>query len=99
VWERLQAGEGGAGGAAPPAGAARLPPLPPLPPAAAAATAGAGRALEGGRGAAVMPGLAATLEWLRRAVREAPALRLQVLVTGSLYVVGDLLKLLGNPKP
>jgi folylpolyglutamate synthase len=46
-----------------------------------------------------MPGLAATLEWLRRAVREAPALRLQVLVTGSLYVVGDLLKLLGNPKP
>jgi hypothetical protein len=37
-----------------------------------------------------------TLDWLRRCVRETPSLRMQVLVTGSLYLVGDMLKLLGK---
>jgi hypothetical protein len=43
--------------------------------------------------------LQATLEWLRGCVRATPSLRLQVLVTGSLYMVGDLLRLLhaGGP--
>lgn len=40
-----------------------------------------------------------TVDWLRRCVRAAPALRLQVLVTGSLYVVGDLLCLLQPGSP
>lgn len=43
---------------------------------------------------AVMPSLQATVDWLRRCVKEKPSLKLQVLVTGSLYLVGDLLKLL-----
>lgn len=37
-----------------------------------------------------------TLEWLRRCVREVPTLHMQVLVTGSLYLVGDMLRLLGR---
>jgi folylpolyglutamate synthase len=45
---------------------------------------------------AVLPNLQTTVEWLRRCAREAPSLRLQVLVTGSLYMVGDLLRLLGR---
>lgn len=47
---------------------------------------------------AVLPNLRTTLAWLRRCVHEAPSLRLHVLVTGSLYVVGDLLRLLGSPQ-
>ncbi|EFN52135.1 hypothetical protein CHLNCDRAFT_7888, partial [Chlorella variabilis] len=43
---------------------------------------------------AVLPSLSVTLDWLRRCVREIPNLRMQVLVTGSLYLVGDLLKAL-----
>ena len=42
----------------------------------------------------MLPSLAVTVDWLRRCVREAPTLRMQVLVTGSLYLVGDLLKML-----
>jgi len=45
---------------------------------------------------AVLPNLQMALNWLRKRARERPALRLQVLVTGSLYLVGDLLKLLGK---
>lgn len=40
--------------------------------------------------------LQVTLEWLRRCVREVPNLRMQVLVTGSLYLVGDVLRNLGQ---
>ncbi len=40
--------------------------------------------------------LQVTLDWLRRCVRETPSLRMHVLVTGSLYLVGDMLKLLGK---
>ncbi|GAB4823124.1 hypothetical protein N2152v2_010170 [Parachlorella kessleri] len=63
-----------------------LPPLPCIPSLSLQDTA---------RGA-VLPNLQATLEWLRRCVRETPSLRMQVLVTGSLYLVGDMLKLLGK---
>ncbi|KAG5609461.1 hypothetical protein H5410_020742, partial [Solanum commersonii] len=43
---------------------------------------------------AVFPSLPLTINWLRDCVRENPSLRLQVLVTGSLHLVGDVLKLL-----
>ncbi|XP_024025430.1 folylpolyglutamate synthase isoform X2 [Morus notabilis] len=43
---------------------------------------------------AVMPSLPLTINWLRDCVKENPSLRLQVLVTGSLHLVGDVLKLL-----
>ncbi|KAI4325627.1 hypothetical protein MLD38_031009 [Melastoma candidum] len=43
---------------------------------------------------AVIPSLPLTIKWLRDCVRENPSLRLQVLVTGSLHLVGDVLKLL-----
>ncbi|XP_026414638.1 folylpolyglutamate synthase-like isoform X2 [Papaver somniferum] len=42
----------------------------------------------------VMPSLPSTIKWLRDCVRENPSLRVQVLVTGSLHLVGDVLKLL-----
>ncbi|KAJ8565103.1 hypothetical protein K7X08_001563 [Anisodus acutangulus] len=42
----------------------------------------------------VIPSLPLTINWLRDCVRENPSLRLQVLVTGSLHLVGDVLKLL-----
>ncbi len=77
--------------------AVALPPLPAVPsPGAAAAgaapAAGLTTAAAGAARSAVLPNLAVTLDWLRRCVREAPSLRMQVLVTGSLYLVGDLLK-------
>ncbi|XP_075102125.1 folylpolyglutamate synthase isoform X2 [Nicotiana tabacum] len=43
---------------------------------------------------AVFPSLPLTINWLRDCVRENPSLRVQVLVTGSLHLVGDVLKLL-----
>ncbi|XP_022158588.1 folylpolyglutamate synthase [Momordica charantia] len=43
---------------------------------------------------AVMPSLPLAIKWLRDCVRESPSVRLQVLVTGSLHMVGDVLKLL-----
>lgn len=49
---------------------------------------------EGYNSSAVMPSLPLTIKWLRDCVRENPSLRLQVLVTGSLHLVGDVLKLL-----
>lgn len=39
-----------------------------------------------------------TLEWCRQCVRASPNVRLQVLVTGSLYMVGDMLKLLNHTR-
>ncbi|KAL2326071.1 hypothetical protein Fmac_025129 [Flemingia macrophylla] len=43
---------------------------------------------------AVIPSLPLTIKWLRDFVKEHPSTRLQVLVTGSLHLVGDVLKLL-----
>ncbi|WCJ33400.1 Folylpolyglutamate synthase [Euphorbia peplus] len=43
---------------------------------------------------AVISSLPLTIKWLRDCVRENPALRIQVLVTGSLHLVGDVLKVL-----
>ncbi|ONK67447.1 uncharacterized protein A4U43_C05F130 [Asparagus officinalis] len=43
---------------------------------------------------AVIPSLPLTIKWLRDCVKDNPSLRLQVLVTGSLHLVGDVLKLL-----
>lgn len=43
---------------------------------------------------AVIPSLPLTVKLLRDCVRENPCLRLQVLVTGSLHLVGDVLRLL-----
>ncbi|XP_057423419.1 folylpolyglutamate synthase isoform X2 [Lotus japonicus] len=43
---------------------------------------------------AVIPSLPLTIRWLRDCVKEHPSIRLQVLVTGSLHLVGDVLKLL-----
>ena len=45
---------------------------------------------------AVAPSLTSALGWLRGVVRSQPELRLQVLVTGSLYLVGDIVRLLGR---
>uniref|UniRef100_A0A7C9DEG4 Folylpolyglutamate synthase n=2 Tax=Opuntia streptacantha TaxID=393608 RepID=A0A7C9DEG4_OPUST len=42
----------------------------------------------------VIPSLPLALKWLRDCVKDSPSLRLQVLVTGSLHLVGDVLKLL-----
>lgn len=42
----------------------------------------------------VIPSLPLTINWLRDCVRENPSLRIQVLVTGSMHLVGDVLKLL-----
>ncbi|XP_057487280.1 folylpolyglutamate synthase [Actinidia eriantha] len=43
---------------------------------------------------AVIPSLPLVINWLRDCVRENPSLRIQVLVTGSMHLVGDVLKLL-----
>ncbi|KAF7819067.1 folylpolyglutamate synthase isoform X1 [Senna tora] len=43
---------------------------------------------------AVMPSLPLTIKWLRDCVKGHPSTRIQVLVTGSLHLVGDVLKLL-----
>ncbi|KAF5474203.1 hypothetical protein F2P56_006119 [Juglans regia] len=43
---------------------------------------------------AVMPSLPLTIKWLRDFVKENPSMKVQVLVTGSLHLVGDVLKLL-----
>ncbi|KAF3442479.1 hypothetical protein FNV43_RR16395 [Rhamnella rubrinervis] len=43
---------------------------------------------------AVMPSLPLTIKWLRDCVKENPSLRVQVLVTGSLHLVGDVLRVL-----
>ncbi|XP_010938644.1 folylpolyglutamate synthase isoform X1 [Elaeis guineensis] len=43
---------------------------------------------------AVIPSLPLAVTWLRDHAKENPSLRLQVLVTGSLHLVGDIMKLL-----
>ncbi|XP_073317417.1 folylpolyglutamate synthase-like isoform X2 [Primulina huaijiensis] len=43
---------------------------------------------------AVVSSLPLTINWLRDYVKENPSFRIQVLVTGSLHLVGDVLKLL-----
>ncbi|XP_031486236.1 folylpolyglutamate synthase isoform X2 [Nymphaea colorata] len=43
---------------------------------------------------AVIPTLPLTIRWLRECIKQNPSLRIQVLVTGSLHLVGDVLKLL-----
>jgi folylpolyglutamate synthase len=43
-----------------------------------------------------VPSVGSALEWLRSATRARPGLRLKVLVTGSLYLVGDVLRHLGR---
>ncbi|KAK6127228.1 hypothetical protein DH2020_039027 [Rehmannia glutinosa] len=43
---------------------------------------------------AVVSSLPLTINWLRDYIKENPSLRIQVLVTGSLHLVGDVLKLL-----
>ncbi|XP_039129352.1 folylpolyglutamate synthase-like [Dioscorea cayenensis subsp. rotundata] len=43
---------------------------------------------------AVIPSLPLTIKWLRDCLKENPSFRLQVLVTGSLHLVGDVLKLI-----
>ncbi|XP_077219430.1 DHFS-FPGS homolog C isoform X2 [Tasmannia lanceolata] len=43
---------------------------------------------------AVIPSLPTTIKWLRDCVKENPSIRIQVLVTGSLHLVGDVLRLL-----
>eukprot|EP00887_Chlorella_sp_A99_P007527 scaffold2.g7527.t1 len=92
VWENLckqgRTPVARAAGGAAPAAAPQLPQLPAVPSLLPPCEAGQG---------AVLPNLRVTLDWLRRCVREAPTLRMRVLVTGSLYVVGDMLKLLGGP--
>ncbi|CAI9103046.1 OLC1v1001475C1 [Oldenlandia corymbosa var. corymbosa] len=42
----------------------------------------------------VVSSLPQTINWLRHCVKENPSLKLQVLVTGSLHLVGDVLKLI-----
>lgn len=78
--------------------ASRLVPVPPLPPVPQLAESLGGAAQDSSRGA-VLPSLQGAIDWLRRAARERPAVRMQVLVTGSLYLVGDTLRLLGKTIP
>ncbi|XP_010672944.2 folylpolyglutamate synthase isoform X1 [Beta vulgaris subsp. vulgaris] len=46
------------------------------------------------RSSVVVPSLSLAIKWLRDCARENPSIRFQVLVTGSLHLVGDVLKLL-----
>lgn len=46
---------------------------------------------------AVVASLPEALAWLRGVVAEHPGRPVRVLVTGSLYLVGDTLRLLGAP--
>ncbi|KAK9817171.1 hypothetical protein WJX72_010631 [[Myrmecia] bisecta] len=56
-----------------------------------------GSIMQDSRRGAITPSLQATLDWLRRCVKEGPPrLHMQVLVTGSLYLVGDMLQRLGR---
>ncbi len=46
---------------------------------------------------AVAPNLAAAVDWVRRTARQVQGrARVQVLVTGSLYLVGDMLRVLNK---
>ncbi|KAG7671069.1 hypothetical protein Ndes2526B_g01154 [Nannochloris sp. 'desiccata'] len=67
--------------------------LPPLPSVLAAAGV---PAVQDAAVGAVLPSLQHTIDWLRKCVRESPKMKMHVLVTGSLYLVGDMLRILGN---
>ncbi|XP_057866759.1 folylpolyglutamate synthase isoform X2 [Cryptomeria japonica] len=43
---------------------------------------------------AVMPSLPTTIKWLRECVQQNSSVRLQVLVTGSLHLIGDVIRML-----
>jgi folylpolyglutamate synthase len=62
----------------------------------AAAAAAAAAALSLGRGAVVPGGVAEAVAWLRECARSDPELCIKVLVTGSLYLVGDVLRALDH---
>lgn len=62
-----------------------VPPVPTVPALPAVQDAGRG---------AVAPSLSAAVDWVRRAAKSRG--RVQVLVTGSLYLVGDMLRMLGK---
>ncbi|EFJ38623.1 hypothetical protein SELMODRAFT_402687 [Selaginella moellendorffii] len=47
-----------------------------------------------GSSSAVLPSLPSSIQWLQRIAKGYPQLHLQVLVTGSLHLVGDVLKLI-----
>ncbi|XP_014514772.1 folylpolyglutamate synthase isoform X2 [Vigna radiata var. radiata] len=53
-----------------------------------------GHSHNGFASSAVIPSLPLAIKWLQDCVKEHPSTRLQVLVTGSLHLVGDVLKLL-----
>jgi hypothetical protein len=55
-----------------------------------AVTTGIGQQAVSG-GSAVLPSVGTALSWLQSAAAARPELQLQVLVTGSLYLVGDCL--------
>ncbi len=57
--------------------------------------AGTPRVQDPGRGAAV-PSLTPAIEWLRQYARSSHRTQIHVLVTGSLYLIGDVLKMLGR---
>lgn len=103
VWESMTTTAAGSSGTIVPCRAAAPPALPlpllpaVLPPGLPAAAAAAAATQRPAVRTAVLPSLSVTLDWLRRCVREIPNLRMQVLVTGSLYLVGDLLKALQQP--
>jgi folylpolyglutamate synthase len=69
--------------------ATRLPPLPSF-------IAAGIPAVQDSAVGAVLPSLQHTIDWLRRCVKESSKMKMQVLVTGSLYLVGDMLRILGN---
>ena len=100
VWADLAAGAARAGAVAT-GPAPRLPPLPPLPPSSPRAAAGvasmAAKAVapavaQDAAAGAVSPSVKSAIEWLRSASRARPGVRMRVLVTGSLYLVGDVLR-------
>lgn len=56
----------------------------------------AGLAIHESSRSTVAPSLRATVDWIRSLARSKPQLQVQVLVTGSLYLVGDMLRLLNR---
>lgn len=55
-----------------------------------------GLPLEAAAAGVVGTSVSGTLDWLRSCCRQQPALQLEVLITGSLYLVGDVLRALGK---
>lgn len=84
----VSGGKSGAEAAASAAATSKL--LPPLP------TPSSGSSPNVAPTGAVAPSVRSALEWLRSATRASPGLKMRVLVTGSLYLVGDVLRHLGK---